>query len=258
MGRIDYRMLLAALCALSACAHPRAQQPGGTAYYQPPAAPYSRPSAGQGSSQASGQTSQQSPDEEVLPDEPSDEPEEAQAAPPDTRSSSRDRGPHHLAAAGPGVSAGMPVQTEAGSPLGFVVDVLPGAAGTEESGYVVIVGSSEATTPVPYAAARDMVRDGSVVIDHARFAGAPKVKQSQIEDPSATAWKAQADSYWKGGSAPAPGTAPGSSDKAPTDKGPKEEDAPQIEEEPPRMDSDADSTSTSEAEPEPLPPRSSR
>lgn len=252
MGRLNYRMLAAALCTVAACAHhPRqAPQPADTAYYSSPDAGYSSSSAAQSGAGHSGADQSRSGQSSE---------EKAQAAPPDqsdTRADTRThqtppadsspgvssgseagqhpRGPQHLAAAGPGVAAGMPVQTESGSPLGFVVDVLPGAGGSEESGYVVIVGGSDATTPVPYGAARSMVRDGSVVIDHARFASAPKVKQSQIEDPSATGWKAKADHFWGDGSAHASG---------PSEEDPSDEDGRDRGDAPPHSDPDLDSSS---------------
>jgi len=94
-----------------------------------------------------------------------------------------------------GVSSGMAVQSEAGHPLGFVVDVVPGSSGTQESGYVVIAGAAGGgATPVPYSAASSMIQDGKLVIDKSRFEHAPKVQQNQIEDQAT--WKPKADSYW--------------------------------------------------------------
>lgn len=107
-------------------------------------------------------------------------------------------GPTHLAAARTGVSAGMAVQSESGVPLGFVVDVVPSEQGTQERGYVVIAGGHDGTTPVPYGAAQSMVQEGKLVIGQDRFRQAPKVQQSQLEDPAqAPAWKQKADSYWE-------------------------------------------------------------
>jgi hypothetical protein len=92
----------------------------------------------------------------------------------------------------------MPVETDSGKALGFVVDVLPGQAGTEESGFVVIAGSGSGTTPVPYGAARGMIHDGKLVIEDSRFERAPRVPQSQLEDPAASAWQDKARQYWTG------------------------------------------------------------
>lgn len=276
MGRLDYRIyrtLAAALCTVSACAapSPHAQQPPGTAYYTPPAADYGSPPGPAVSQSRSGQSTDRSSSQSNDAAVPDEEPEEgAQASPPDTQreepkapdsSSSGDSAqpvphhvPRHLAAAGPGVSAGMPVQSETGSPLGFVVDVLPGAGGTEESGWVVIVGGSEATTPVPYGAARSMVQNGAVVIDHARFASAPKVKQSQIEDTAKAGWKAQANSYW-GSSGSAHSSGPQSQDRPEVQEQQQEE---QEDEQPPRTDPGANPTSATSPDPDldaPPPPR---
>jgi len=226
MVRLDYRMLAATLCALSACAHhvTHAHQPPRNSYDSPPAATDSMSPDRAAAQSRSGQSPVEAAQVESEPD----------AQTPPHEMSSGPRGPTHLAAAGPGISTGMPVQTESGSPLGFVVDVLPGSAGTEESGYVVIVGGSDSTTPVPYGAATSMVKNGSVVIDHARFAGAPKVKQSQIEDTAATAWKAKADTYWgEGGSADRPDGAGKQSEELPRSN--------------PESDSDVDSDSEQDA-----------
>jgi hypothetical protein len=92
----------------------------------------------------------------------------------------------------------MAVETDSGRALGFVVDVLPGEAGTQESGFVVIAGSRSGITPVPYDAARGMVQDGKLVIEDSRFERAPRVPQSQIEDPAASGWQDRARQYWTG------------------------------------------------------------
>jgi hypothetical protein len=92
------------------------------------------------------------------------------------------------------ITSGTAVQSETGSRLGFVANVVPGSSGTQQSGYVVIAGSGGTATPVPYGTASSMLKDGKIVIDRARFEGAPKVPQSKIG--STTGWKKKADSYW--------------------------------------------------------------
>jgi hypothetical protein len=168
MARMGSLVLAALLC------------PAGAALAQPPAPPVPADSSAQGTSSEAG----------------------AAAV-----SAAADPQALQLAADTVGVSTGMPVQNESGEALGFVVDVLPGPEGTEESGYAVIAGTG-GITPVPYGTARSLVHDGTVVIGQARFAGAPRVPQSQIEDPSASAWKAKVNSYWESSAAPPPAREP--------------------------------------------------
>jgi hypothetical protein len=150
----------------------------------------SNPSAQPGEQRPSGASS---PHQREVTSEPATESPPQMSSGPSAAASPHQKSVTRLATAN-GVASGMAVQTESGQPLGFVVDVLPGSTGTQESGYVVIAGSGGAATPVPYAAASSMLKDGKIVIDHARFQSAPKVQQNQIEDSSG--WKKQADKYW--------------------------------------------------------------
>ncbi len=101
-----------------------------------------------------------------------------------------------MAAAGGTVSAGMPVQTVAGEPLGTVRDVVPDASGAP--GYVLITMPTGGKTAVPYSTLASLTREGTIVLDRARLQGAPRVQDSQLQNPSDTRWKKQADQYWNG------------------------------------------------------------
>jgi hypothetical protein len=94
------------------------------------------------------------------------------------------------------ISAGMPVQTAAGEPLGTVRDVVPDATGAP--GYVLITTPTGGKTALPYSTVASLTREGSIVLDRARLQGAPRVEDSQLLNPSDTRWKKQADQYWNG------------------------------------------------------------
>jgi hypothetical protein len=101
-----------------------------------------------------------------------------------------------MAAASPGnVAIGMQVKSPSGDVLGTVASIVPGKSSSE--GYVVIATPKGAAKPLPYSTASARVRDNSVVLDKARFEGAPKVQQFQAEDGPSTAWEEKADDYWK-------------------------------------------------------------
>jgi hypothetical protein len=51
-------------------------------------------------------------------------------------------------------------------------------------------------TAVPYSIARHMVHGSRIVVDAKQLRGAPKVAESQLQNPSNAAWKGVADSYW--------------------------------------------------------------
>jgi hypothetical protein len=105
-------------------------------------------------------------------------------------------GEFRMATASPGnVATGMQVKSPAGDVLGTVASIIPGKSSSE--GYVVIATPKGAATPVPYSTVSARVRDNAVVLDKARFEGAPKVQQYQKEDGSSTVWEEKADSYWK-------------------------------------------------------------
>jgi hypothetical protein len=107
-----------------------------------------------------------------------------------------------MAAAGGTVSAGMPVQTVAGEPLGTVRDVVPDSTGAP--GYVLITIPTGGKTAVPYSTIASLTREGTIVLDRSRLQGAPRVEDSQLQNPSDTRWKKQADQYWNGRDSPRP------------------------------------------------------
>jgi hypothetical protein len=118
-----------------------------------------------------------------------------------------------MAAAG-NVSAGMPVQSTAGEPLGAVRDVAPRASGLP--GYVVITLPKGGKTAVPYTTAVSTMRNGTIVLDRARLEGAPRVQDRQLQNHSDQSWQKQADRYWsRRGAAPEPGQ----HESSPSDQG---------------------------------------
>lgn len=105
-----------------------------------------------------------------------------------------------LAAAG-NVSAGMPVQSTSGEPLGAVRDIVPRPSG--RPGYVVITLPKGGKTAVPYNTAVSTMRNGTIVLDRARLEGAPRVQDSQLQNHTDQSWQRKADQYWsRGGTSP--------------------------------------------------------
>ena len=88
---------------------------------------------------------------------------------------------------------------ETSKPVICVVNgpAIGGGAELAAFGDMVIATPKGAATPVPYSTVSARVRDNAVVLDKARFEGAPKVQQYQKEDGSSTAWEEKPDSYWK-------------------------------------------------------------
>lgn len=112
------------------------------------------------------------------------------------------------------VSAGMPVQSTSGEPLGAVRDVVPRASGLP--GYVVITLPKGGKTAVPYATAVSTMHNGTIVLDRARLEGAPRVQDSQLRNHSDQSWQKQADQYWsRRGAAPEGGQ----NESSPSDRG---------------------------------------
>lgn len=116
--------------------------------------------------------------------------------------------PHQREAVGatPGATAaeapklvGIQVVTSDGKEIGAVSDVMADSA-TGAPTYVVIAAVPAATgteaTAIPYSTATGMVRDGKLIIEQEKLAGAPKVDPEQLKNPSSTAWQSESDSYW--------------------------------------------------------------
>jgi len=122
-------------------------------------------------------------------------PATARHGPPDSAAGEPQGVPTRMAAA-THVSAGMPVQTAAGEPLGTVRDVVPDATGAPA--YVLITVPTGGKTAVPYSTVASLTREGTIVLDRARLQSAPRVQDSQLQDPADTRWKKQADQYWNG------------------------------------------------------------
>jgi hypothetical protein len=97
-----------------------------------------------------------------------------------------------------GITPGMDVTGRSGEAVGTVVDVVRSSSGGPA--YVVIADQAGSDTAVPIAVARHMVHGNKVVVDTKRLQNAPKVPESQLQNPSSTQWQGKADSYWgKGG-----------------------------------------------------------
>jgi hypothetical protein len=92
------------------------------------------------------------------------------------------------------IAVGLQVQSSTGASLGTVVDVISDSSSSSPS-YVVISSAGE-TVAVPYSAVGSMMHNGAIVMDQARLQGAPKVRQSQLRDPSSMDWQSQANQYW--------------------------------------------------------------
>jgi hypothetical protein len=103
---------------------------------------------------------------------------------------------------------GLIVETPAGEPVGSVVDIVRDDAGMPTH---VIVAIDNETTAVPYQTASSMVRDGKVVMNQQRLAGAPKVKQTEWLDQSSSKWRTASDRYWGNTRTASPG--PGDEEK---------------------------------------------
>jgi hypothetical protein len=88
---------------------------------------------------------------------------------------------------------GLPVESAAGEQLGSVVDIVRTKSGKPT--YAVVAIDTD-TTAVPYDKAKDMVRNGKVVMSPAKLASAPKVKQSEWLDETHTSWRKESDRYW--------------------------------------------------------------
>jgi PRC-barrel domain len=92
------------------------------------------------------------------------------------------------------ITSGMDVQSRTGQPLGTVADVIKASSG--DPAYIVIADESGSDTAVPYSVARHMVRGSRIVVDDKQLRSAPKVPESQLQNPSSAAWKGIADNYW--------------------------------------------------------------
>jgi hypothetical protein len=94
---------------------------------------------------------------------------------------------------------GTQVVTSSGEEIGAVTDVMADSA-TGAPTYVVIAGvpasAGTASTAIPYGTATGMVRDGKLIIEQEKLAGAPKVDSQALKDPASTAWQGESDSYW--------------------------------------------------------------
>jgi len=116
------------------------------------------------------------------------------------RQADRERsGRERLAEAGPAkgpasVTAGMPVQSGQGEPIGTVRDVVPNQLG--DPGYVLITTPKGGRTAVPYSTAAPTIHRGTIVLDRSRLEHAPQVKDSELQDPNNTRWQLEADRYW--------------------------------------------------------------
>jgi len=87
---------------------------------------------------------------------------------------------------------GLIVESPAGEPIGSVVDLVRDDSGMPTH---VIIAMDTETTAVPYATAASMVRDGKVVMNQQRLAGAPKVKQTEWLDDTSSQWRTDANRH---------------------------------------------------------------
>jgi hypothetical protein len=108
-------------------------------------------------------------------------------------------GKTRMAAANPSgkVSAGTQVRSAAGTPIGAVKDIVPKPNG--QPGYVLIATPSGNNAAVPFATVAPMIQNGTIVMDSSKLLSAPTVRDRDLQDPTNTRWKQQADDYWNPG-----------------------------------------------------------
>jgi hypothetical protein len=88
---------------------------------------------------------------------------------------------------------GLTVESSTGDQLGSVVDIVRDKSGMPN--YVVIAMDND-TTAVPYETAASMARGDKIVMNQARLAQAPKVKQTEWLDQTTSKWRTESDRYW--------------------------------------------------------------
>jgi hypothetical protein len=147
--------------------------------------------------QASGPAAASSPHQRDTLSAPTTEATPSENPGPTGASSPHQRDSTRLAAADSGgvVSPGMIVQDRSGQSIGTVADVIPGKSG--QHGFVVVSGKDGSATPVPANIAREMAKNGHLILDRAAFESAPKVQKSDISGSSGSAWERKADQYWQ-------------------------------------------------------------
>lgn len=118
---------------------------------------------------------------------------------------------------------GRNVETSTGDTIGEVKEIV-----IDDSGRIthVIVShgrlGSTRLAPVPYQAARQMMRGDKLVIDRTRLENAPSFEEASYPDMSSSTWSSSADRYWersRSASAEEGADTATSEDSIPTDPG---------------------------------------
>jgi hypothetical protein len=91
------------------------------------------------------------------------------------------------------LAIGVQVESETGEPLGTVTDLV--ADPTTGAPMFVVISTEGETTAMPYSAASSMVQGDALVIERTRLASAPRVEQSELQEPTAD-WTSEANDYW--------------------------------------------------------------
>lgn len=117
----------------------------------------------------------------------------ASHAPAAPASAARSRAPGPLAARRASTLISMPVQSEAGQPLGTIEDIVLSARGRATH---VIVNSAGKLVAIPWRIAMPRIHSGILVLNQARLSGAPSFTPGTRPDVSDPSWSATADAYW--------------------------------------------------------------
>lgn len=112
-------------------------------------------------------------------------------APPTRSMQSATAGP--IAARRASTLISMPVQSQAGQPLGAIEDIVFDAQGHVTD---VVVNCAGKLVAVPWRIAVSRMHDGILVLNKERLNGAPSFAPDAWPDVSNPSWSASADSYW--------------------------------------------------------------
>ena len=117
----------------------------------------------------------------------------ASRAPAAPASATQTPAPGPLAARRASTLISMPVQSDAGQPLGTIEDIVFSARGRATH---VIVNSAGKRVAIPWRIAMPRIHSGILVLNQARLGGAPSFTPDTWPDVSDPSWSAAADAYW--------------------------------------------------------------
>ena len=117
----------------------------------------------------------------------------ASRAPAAPASAAQSPAPGPLAARRASTLLSMPVQSDAGQPLGTIEDIVFNARGRATH---VIVNSAGTLVAIPWRIAMPRIHGGILMLNQARLSGAPSFTPGTWPDVSVPSWSATADAYW--------------------------------------------------------------